>query len=71
MNSTYFFSPARSHYDGKGSAAKHVTSERIAADLDAFREAGGRIEVLGNTPLRKKGAAGGAAEGDAGPRGAA
>lgn len=26
-----------------------VTSERIAADLTAFRKAGGRIEVLGNT----------------------
>lgn len=26
-----------------------VTSERIAADLAAFRKSGGRIEVLGNT----------------------
>ncbi len=30
----------------------HITSESIAADLVAFRKQGGRIEVLGNTPLR-------------------
>lgn len=30
----------------------HITSESIAADLAAFRKQGGRIEVLGNTPLR-------------------
>ena len=29
--------------------ARGVTSERIAADLVAFRKAGGRIEVLGVT----------------------
>ena len=29
-----------------------ITSESIAADLAAFRKQGGRIEVLGNTPLR-------------------
>ena len=30
----------------------HLTSQRIAADVAAFKKAGGRIEVLGNTPLR-------------------
>ena len=41
---------------GNGAAssasAAHLTSQRIAADLAAFKKAGGRIEVLGNTPLR-------------------
>ncbi len=41
---------------GSGSAAAtsaaHLTSQRIAADVAAFKKAGGRIEVLGNTPLR-------------------
>jgi len=31
-----------------------LTGERIAADLVAFGKAGGKIEVLGNTPLRGK-----------------
>lgn len=34
---------------GKSSGA--LTSERISLDLAAFRKAGGRIEVLGNTPV--------------------
>lgn len=32
--------------------AAHLTSQRIAADVAAFKKSGGRIEVLGNTPLR-------------------
>lgn len=32
-----------------GDRSASVTSERIAEDLATFREAGGRIEVLGNT----------------------
>jgi hypothetical protein len=32
--------------------ALHITSESIASDLVAFRKQGGRIEVLGHTPLR-------------------
>ena len=31
-----------------------MTHERIAADLEAFRKAGGRIEVLGITRALKK-----------------
>jgi hypothetical protein len=30
----------------------HPTHQSIAADIAAFRTRGGRIEVLGNTPLR-------------------
>lgn len=37
----------------KNSAATMLTSERIAADLAAFRKAGGKIEVLGNTKVFK------------------
>jgi hypothetical protein len=33
----------------KAAAGGPITSERIAADLAAFRAGGGRIEVLGNT----------------------
>jgi len=35
----------------KGGALTH---ERIKADLEAFRKAGGRVEVLGNTRVLKK-----------------
>jgi len=38
------------------SSPKAMTSERIAADIAAFNKAGGRIEVLGNTPLHGKSA---------------
>jgi hypothetical protein len=31
-----------------------LTRERIAEDLAAFGKAGGKIETLGNTPLRGK-----------------
>lgn len=36
---------------GTPSASK-FTRQSIAADIAAFRKRGGRIEVLGNTPLR-------------------
>lgn len=32
----------------------NLTSEGIANDMAAFDKAGGKIEVLGNTPLRGK-----------------
>ncbi|RUL75939.1 hypothetical protein [Dyella choica] len=45
------------HGPSTGSASpKTLTSERIAADIAAFNKAGGRIEVLGNTPLHHKSA---------------
>ena len=31
-----------------------ITSESIAADLAAFRKEGGRIDVLGTTPIRRQ-----------------
>ena len=34
------------------SSSLDITSQSIATDLAAFRKQGGRIEVLGNTPLR-------------------
>lgn len=36
------------------SASGPLTRERIAEDLAAFDRAGGKIETLGNTPLRGK-----------------
>lgn len=36
---------------GKGPGL-NITSQSIASDLVAFRKQGGRIEILGNTPLR-------------------
>lgn len=33
---------------------KSITRERIAADMAAFDEAGGQVEKLGVTPLRRK-----------------
>lgn len=44
--------PLRRRSSSASSNAAHLTSQRIAADLAAFKKAGGRIEVLGNTPLR-------------------
>src|SRR5690606_40509792 len=32
---------------------RNLTSDTIAADIQAFRKQGGRIEVLGNTPLNR------------------
>ncbi|SBV36022.1 conserved hypothetical protein [uncultured Stenotrophomonas sp.] len=37
-----------------GAQQGHLTRERIAKDMAAFDKAGGKIEVLGNTPLRGK-----------------
>jgi hypothetical protein len=34
---------------------KALTHERIAEDVAEFRKAGGHVEVLGVTPLRRKG----------------
>lgn len=42
----------RASGSGAATSASHLTSQRIAADLAAFKKSGGRIEVLGNTPLR-------------------
>jgi len=44
-----------SPYTGSTSP-RALTSERIAADIAAFNEAGGCIEVLGNAPLHRRSA---------------
>lgn len=45
---------ARTRSSGrKGDRSASLTSERIAADLAAFRKDGGKIEVLGNTKVFK------------------
>lgn len=44
--------PLRRSGSAATTSAAHLTSQRIAADVAAFKKAGGRIEVLGNTPLR-------------------
>ncbi|GLQ52628.1 hypothetical protein ACFFJT_20600 [Dyella flava] len=41
-------------YSGSASTRAALTSERIAADIAAFNKAGGRIEVLGNTPFHHR-----------------
>lgn len=46
-NPSPLFSSGNSKHSGRG-----VTSNTIAADIAAFKKNGGRIEVLGNTPLR-------------------
>jgi len=47
-------SRARTRSSGrKNDRGASVTSERIAADLAAFRKSGGKIEVLGNTKVFK------------------
>lgn len=35
-------------------ASSGMSHERLAADLEAFRKSGGKIEVLGNTSTLKK-----------------
>ena len=34
---------------------KALTHERLEDDIEALRKAGGKVEVLGHTPLRRKG----------------
>lgn len=38
----------------KSKQAPTLSHDRIAADIAAFRKAGGKVEVLGNTPLQRK-----------------
>ena len=47
-NTTHLFAPRK---PGERNA---ITHERLAADLEAFHKAGGRIEVLGVTRALKK-----------------
>ncbi len=40
--------------DRKSKQAPTLSHDRIAADIAAFRKAGGKVEVLGNTPLQRR-----------------
>lgn len=47
--------PLRRRSTGSAKNANNgITSESIADDLVAFRKEGGRVEVLGNTPIRPR-----------------
>ncbi len=47
--------PARRRAASRAKDANNgITSESIAADLAAFRKEGGRIDVLGTTPIRRQ-----------------
>lgn len=48
---THTPSPAFASRRGRTPAVS-LCSETIAADIAAFKKRGGRIEILGNTPLR-------------------
>lgn len=51
--------PAAAANDRRPKQAPSMSHERIASDIAAFRRAGGKVEVLGNTPvLRSVGPAG-------------
>jgi hypothetical protein len=50
----YRQSGTSSPYTGHAPTKTTLTSERIAADIAAFNQAGGRIEVLGNTPFHHR-----------------
>ena len=42
----------RGNARSRAANAPHLTSQSIASDIADFKKRGGRIEVLGNTPLR-------------------
>lgn len=44
--------PLRRTFSRSGANAAHLTSQAIASHIADFKKQGGRIEVLGNTPLR-------------------
>jgi hypothetical protein len=38
----------------RSESSRELTSEKIATDMDAFRAAGGKVEVLGTTVTLKR-----------------
>lgn len=38
-------------FDSPSARQKTVEAEQIAADVQRFRKAGGKVQVLGNTPI--------------------
>lgn len=53
LRSTKAIPPAQIY--SKPREDKRAVHDEIQSQLDAFRRSGGRIEKLGNTPLRKPG----------------
>lgn len=45
--------PASSPFVRRAETGRQITSEHLDAHLEAFRAAGGVVEVLGNTPIHK------------------
>ncbi|WP_394000093.1 hypothetical protein ACF3M1_09540 [Luteimonas sp. WGS1318] len=46
--------PALPTAERKSKQAPALSHDRIAADIAAFRKAGGKVEVLGNTPIQRR-----------------
>lgn len=44
---------ARPLFDTPTARQKAVEAEQLAADLAAFERAGGKVQILGNTPIDK------------------
>lgn len=45
--------PASAPFNRRTDVSRQITSEHISAHMAAFAAAGGRVEVLGNTPMLK------------------
>ena len=46
---------AQTVFDAATARQKAAEAEQLAADVDAFRKAGGKVQVLGTTGIDKKG----------------
>lgn len=44
---------ARPFFDSPSRREKEQAQQELAADIAAFRRTGGRVQVLGNTPMKK------------------
>ncbi|WP_426805342.1 hypothetical protein [Stenotrophomonas sp. SrG] len=44
---------ARPFYDSPTRRQKETEQQKLEADIAAFQKAGGRVQVLGDTPLKK------------------
>lgn len=44
---------AQTVFDAATARQKAAEAEQLAADVAAFRKAGGKVQVLGNTPIDK------------------
>lgn len=44
---------ARPFFDSPSRREKELAQQELAADIAAFQKTGGRVQVLGNTPMKK------------------